>query len=150
MGRYCDGPALTRLPHRRELSNRIAGDPALSGVSVLALDPGAMSSGLVRRGSAMLIFFIKAFMPLMAWLSGLFAPNGMLRTTAKSADDVVRAAFSSEPPVGPRPNGVYLNGSAMGEVGAEAKDAWKCGRLWRDSLEWAQVKGGDTALVSWK
>jgi hypothetical protein len=51
---------------------------------VLAVDPGAMSSGLVQRGSLMLRLLIKA-MPLLAWLAGFVQPNGMLRTTTKSA-----------------------------------------------------------------
>lgn len=134
---------------RRELSRRITMDPALSHVSILGVDPGAMATGLGERGNLVLKIIFKVMMPLMNPLMSMFNPNGNLRTTSKSAGDVVRAAFGKED-LGDRPNGLYLDGSAIGDVGAEAKDKEKCKRLWVDSLKWAGVKDGDTVLEDWR
>ena len=83
--------------------------------------------------------------PVMTWWS----PNGVLRTTWKSAGDVLRAAFDTEE-LGEYPNGIYLNGSEPLEVSAEVKDKEKTGQLWRDSLGYAGIQEGDTILSEWK
>jgi hypothetical protein len=134
---------------RRELSRLIVKDPTLSRVSVLAVDPGAMASGLAQRGNLSLRLLV-AMAPFLASLINFFQPNGILRTTKKSAADIVHASFDTEAPFSEKPNGLYMNGSALGKVGAEAKDEWKCARLWRDSLEWAGEKESETALAHWK
>jgi hypothetical protein len=121
----------------------------LSGISVLAVDPGAIPSDLNRRGSRVMFFLIKYIMPLVSSLAVWWQPNGTFRTTAKSAGDVLRAAFDTKE-LGDHPNGVYLNGSEIADVGLEAKDTRKSGQLWRDSLGYAQVKEGDTVLAEWR
>jgi hypothetical protein len=136
------------LFHRRELSERISKDSALSGVSVLGLDPGAMPSNLGERGTLVLRIIFKAFMPLVNPVMSKLKPNGMLRTTAQSATDVIRAAFDSRV-LGEKPNGVYMDGSAISDVGAEAKDKRKRERLWLDSVTWAGIHNGDTVLENW-
>ncbi|KAI0133367.1 NAD(P)-binding protein [Hypoxylon sp. NC0597] len=136
---------------RRELSRRISQDPALSKISVLGLDPAAMISGLTRRSNwfirVVLLQFIGGVLaPILTWLS----PNGDLRTTWKSAGDVIHACFDTDGGLGEHPNGVYLNGSLIADVGPEAKDETKCRRLWKESLEYAQIKEGDTVLADWR
>jgi hypothetical protein len=134
---------------RRELSKRIAKDSSLSSVSVLGLDPGAMPSGLGSRGNLVLRMIFKVVLPVASTLASLTNPNGDIRTLSKSAGDVIQACFDTKV-VGDKPNGVYMNGSELGDVGKEAKDQVKCQTLWRDSLGYAEVKEGDTMLQDWK
>ncbi|KAI0406327.1 hypothetical protein F4802DRAFT_111052 [Xylaria palmicola] len=133
----------------RELSRRMAADPELSRIAVLAVDPGAMPTGLTRRThSTFLRLASHVAGPLVA-IASKFTTAGNFRTTAQSASDVIRAAFDVET-LGKRPNGLYLDGPSVGEAGPEARDAAKCERVWRDSLGFAQVKGGDTVLAAWR
>ncbi|KAI0134481.1 hypothetical protein BJ170DRAFT_591456 [Xylariales sp. AK1849] len=130
---------------RRDLARRISADPSLSHISVVGLDPGAMPSGLGQHAPMMLKTIFKVVMPLVNPVMGMLQPNGTLRTTAKSAADTIRACFDTKT-LGQRPNGVYMDGSKVGDVGAEAKDQGNCERLWRESLGWAGVVEGDTVL----
>lgn len=85
----------------------------------------------------------------MAVAAKFSPPDGDYRTTAQSATAILKAAFDTDS-LGPRPNGVYMNGSSVGDVGPEAKDARKCERLWVDSLGYAGVGEGDTVLAGWR
>ncbi|KAI1804562.1 NAD(P)-binding protein [Daldinia bambusicola] len=135
----------------RELARRISQDPALSKVAVLGLDPAAMRSGISRRsGWFVRIFIMNVLFPLLAPIMTWLNPNGDLRTTWKSAGDVIHACFDTDGGLGEYPNGLYLNGSAVADVGPEAKDETKCRRLWTDSLGYANVKEGDTVLADWR
>jgi hypothetical protein len=91
---------------------------------------------------------VKIVMPLLVPLIAWLQPNGDVRTTWKSGGDVVRAAFDIAT-LGQHPNGTYLNGSSLEEPGPEARDTQKTNQLWRDSLDYAQVKEGDTILAEW-
>ncbi|KAI1769945.1 NAD(P)-binding protein [Hypoxylon cercidicola] len=135
----------------RELARRIAKDPALSKVSVLSVDPAAMMSGIARRSSWVVRVLIigiigQLLAPLATWLN----PQGDLRTTWKSAGDAIHASFDTDGGLGEHPNGLYLNGSVVADVGPEAKDETKCRRLWSDTLGYAGIKEGDTVLADWK
>ncbi|KAI0205531.1 hypothetical protein F4808DRAFT_237121 [Astrocystis sublimbata] len=133
----------------RELSKRIAKDPELSSISVIAVDPGAMPTSLTRRTNSKLVKVASVIAsPLMSILSRL-NPGGHWRTTAQSADDVINAAFDTAK-LGEKPNGVYMNGPDVSDVGPEAKNVAKCEKIWKDSLEFAQVEDGDTALLAWR
>ncbi|KAI6091730.1 NAD(P)-binding protein [Hypoxylon rubiginosum] len=135
----------------RELSRRIAKDPTLSKISVLGVDPGAMRSSLARRSGwftrvLLVNVLLRIFAPIATWLN----PDGDLRTTWKSAADTIHASFDTDGGLGEHPNGLYLNGSVIAEVGPEAKDETKCRRLWSDSLGYASIKEGDTVLADWR
>ncbi|KAI8964800.1 NAD(P)-binding protein [Daldinia sp. FL1419] len=135
----------------RELARRIRQDPSLSKIAVLGLDPAAMTSGISRRGNWLVrVLIMKIIGPLLAPIATWLSPNGDLRTTWKSAADVIHACFDTDGGLGEYPNGLYLNGSAVADVGPEAKDEAKCRRLWSDSLEYANVKEGDTVLADWR
>ncbi|KAI1826880.1 NAD(P)-binding protein [Xylaria intraflava] len=140
---------LCEIMFMRELAKRISTDPELSSISVLSVDPGAMPTGLTRRNPNTLLQIAQKVMGPVVGLMSKFSSNSDFRTTEQSARDVVNAAFDTKT-LGERPNGIYLNGSVIGDVGPEAKDAAKCEKLWKDSLGYAQVKEGDTALAAWK
>ncbi len=134
---------------RYELQRRLDADPALSNIAVLGVDPGGMVSGLTRRGSALLVFFVQWVFPLLVGFMTWISPNGMLRTVSKSAADVLRAAFDTAQ-LGERPKAVYLNGSELGDTSAEAKDAAKRRELWEASVGYAALGPGDTILSDWQ
>lgn len=82
----------------------------------------------------------------MTWLQ----PNGTFRTQAKASEDVLHAAFGCGPQLSERPQGLYLDGKVPREMSAEAKDVKKRDMLWRDSVRYAQLEEGETALVDWR
>ncbi|KAI0602260.1 NAD(P)-binding protein [Biscogniauxia sp. FL1348] len=133
----------------RELSRRIVRDPKLSSIAVLGVDPGGMPSGIGVRGGFVMQLVFYLVMPWLSPLMSVINPNGPVRTTWKSGGDVVRAAFDTET-LGEHPNGIYMDGSQVGDVGPEAKDEIKCRKLWEDSLGFAQVREGDTVLADWR
>ncbi|KAI1644855.1 NAD(P)-binding protein [Daldinia loculata] len=142
---------LCEIMMMRELARRIPQDPALSKIAVLGLDPAAMMSGIARRSSWLVrVLIMQCIGPLIAPIVTWLSPNGNLRTTWKSAGDVIHACFDTDGGLGEYPNGIYLNGTAISDVGPEAKDETKCRRLWRDSLEYANIKEGDTVLADWR
>ncbi len=81
----------------------------------------------------------------MVWLQ----PNGPLRTTKQAVPDILAAALDSGPPLGERPKGIYLYGSRLEEVTAEAKDPKKQELLWRDTIGYTQLNEGETVLRNW-
>ncbi|KAI0192265.1 hypothetical protein EV127DRAFT_426489 [Xylaria flabelliformis] len=140
---------LCEIMFMRELSKRIATDPELSSIAVLAVDPGAMPTDLTRRSTSRVMKALGLVAgPLMTVVSKL-SPGGDYRTTAQSANDVINAAFDTKL-LGEKPNGIYMDGASVGECGPEARDAKKCERVWKDSLGFAQVKEGDTVLANWR
>ncbi|KAK7962821.1 short-chain dehydrogenase [Apiospora aurea] len=125
-----------------ELQRRLDADPTLNRISVLGVDPGSMPSNLTRRGPwAMRVLLGKILMPLLAGLVVRLSPNGPLRTTHKSARDVLAAGFETGPV-----KGLYFDGSARSEMCAEARDPEKQGMLWRESVGYAQLKYDETIL----
>ncbi|KAK8061921.1 hypothetical protein PG994_008287 [Apiospora phragmitis] len=127
-----------------ELQRRLDADPTLNKISVCGVDPGTMPSNLSRRGP----WFIRAVAsklhsPLFASLAVWLSPNGSLRTPQKSARDVLAAGLEKPGPV----KGLYFDGSARSEMCAEARDSGKQKLLWRESVEYTQLKPGETALT---
>jgi NAD(P)-dependent dehydrogenase (short-subunit alcohol dehydrogenase family) len=129
-----------------ELQRRLDTDSALKNISVVGIDPGSMSTDIVRHGDwfTRTIFFpfIIAF---VAQLMTLLQPNPMFRTTAKSANDLIAAAFE----VGPRLRGKYLDGTELVDTSREAADVKKRELVWRDSVRYTQLTDRDTMLARW-
>ncbi|KAI2465628.1 NAD(P)-binding protein [Annulohypoxylon bovei var. microspora] len=142
---------LCQIMMMRELARRLPKDPALSKIATLSMDPGGMTTSISRRSTWLLRNILLPIVgalvaPLLTWLS----PNGKLRTPWKSAGDVLHAAFDTDGGLGEYPNGIYLNGSEIADIGPEAKDETKSRRIWKDSLVYANVKEGETVLADWK
>jgi len=133
---------------QQELARRMARDPALSHIAVIGLDPGAMSSDLLRRGSFFFKWFLSWFvLPVVGTLSVRLNPNGPMRTTWKSGGDAVRACFDMESPAG---QPLYLNGTDEFEVAKDAQDETKRRKLWAYGLQAGGIREGDTVLEDWK
>lgn len=136
-----------------ELQRRLDQDPLLSQISVLALDPGAMRTEIVRRSDSwfLRVVLFGILVPAMAALWSWVTPNGTFRTLSKSARDVVAAAFACGPsPLCEKPKGVFLSGSELGEYNAQARDPVKRDVVWRGSVQYAKLEEGDTILENWK
>lgn len=92
---------------------------------------------------------MKVIMPLFAPISDMTQTNGFLRTTSKSASDALRLAFDTET-LGEHPKDVFVNGTEPWPVSKEAQNEKNLETLWKDSLAYAKVEEGETALVNWK
>ena len=78
----------------------------------------------------------------------LFA-DPLFRTPSKNGKDMLRACFDTKA-FGEYPKAAYIDGSAMSHTPEWANDEEKQRNLWKESLEVAKVKDGETALKDWK
>ena len=130
----------------RELQRRLDTDSVLRQVSVVGVDPGTMYTGLIRNSPQ----FVKLLMfPLIIWplsyLLAWFYRNPAIRTPARSARDVLRAAME----VDPKLRGAYLNGTELSSIAREAADAEKSENVWEHSGQYTHLTSQDTILRSW-
>lgn len=133
-----------------ELQRRLESDPALSNISVLSMDPGAMGgTGIAKRAPLLIRFLAQIMIPLLQNIAIYFSSNGSMRPTWKSARDLMLASFD-ENYLGVRPKAVYLNGSVKATSSAESRDEDKQKQLWEESLKLAMIRDGETALENWK
>ncbi|KAI2617081.1 putative short-chain dehydrogenase [Hypoxylon sp. NC1633] len=136
-----------------ELQRRLDRDTALNDISVLAIDPGSMGTGIARRSSSwfLRVVMFRVVIPILGAVMVYFWPNGTWRTLDKSSGDVVSAAFNlAPPPLSERPKSLYLDGSKRGEHSSEASDPLKGQAVWKGSVKYADLKEGDTVLQDWK
>ncbi|KAF2964590.1 hypothetical protein GQX73_g8972 [Xylaria multiplex] len=114
-----------------ELQSRMDRDPVLKNVCILGVDPGTMTTGLQRHASWVIrVLIFQIIYPIIAF----FAPNGLIRSTHKSATQVLNAAFDldSEPTTLPKA-GYYFDEKPF-ETSAESKDVDKRGLVWKESV----------------
>ncbi|KAI3390275.1 hypothetical protein diail_10670 [Diaporthe ilicicola] len=135
-----------------ELQRRLVLDPVLNRISVLAVDPGAMATGIVRHSNWFVrIIVFRFFAGIFGGLWVRMFPNGTWRTPKKSAHDVLAAALDcGPPPLTEHPRGLYLNGSEIGESSPEAKDPRKGQIIWQGSLRFTHLRGDETILQNWE
>lgn len=136
-----------------ELQRRLDVDPKLKNISVLGVDPGTVPTGLSRHSPWFIrVLMFQIIFPFVAILQAWHNPKGnnSIRTASKSAVDVLAAAFDSNPLLGERPKGLYLDGSERSETSAESKDPQKRDMLWKDSVRYTQLSGHETMLVNWE
>ncbi|KAL9083519.1 MAG: hypothetical protein Q9165_008500 [Trypethelium subeluteriae] len=129
-----------------ELQRRLDSDPELNKISVLGVDPGIMATKITTGTPNWLVRFIFF---VVTQVAGRVSPNGMIRLPHKSAGDVLAAALGTDSPIGECPKGLYFNGAEPKEVGGEAKDAKKRESVWKASVQYADLKKGESLLVDW-
>ncbi len=136
--------------NRYELQRRLDSDPALSNISVLAMDPAAMGgTGLTKRSGPLIRFIAGYVVVFLQSIFVWFMPNGSYRPTWKSAQDLMLASFDTKY-LGAHPKAVYLNGSVKAISSVESRDEAKQKRLWKESVKLARIREGETALVNWQ
>ncbi|KAK7713252.1 Type I Iterative PKS [Diaporthe eres] len=136
-----------------ELQRRLDQDPLLSNISVLALDPGAMPTGIMRHNESWFVrsVMFQVILPLITVFWGWLWPNGAFRTLEKSARDILAAVIAcGPPPLSEHPKGLFLNGSEQGEYNTEALDPVKRDVVWRGSVRYAKLEKGQTLLEKWE
>ncbi|KAI1177087.1 putative short-chain dehydrogenase [Nemania sp. FL0916] len=136
-----------------ELQRRIDRDPALKNISILAIDPGSMATGIVRRSGSwfLRVVLFQFLLPALTAFMVYFFPNGNFRTPKKSSHDILAAALKSNPPpLCKRPKGLYLNGSELGFPNPEAADPAKGIIVWKGSVRYAGLTASDTILKDWQ
>jgi hypothetical protein len=130
-----------------ELQRRMDQDPALKKIGVVGVDPGTMCTGLQRHA----IWFIRVVLfqvvyPIVVWLN----PMGAVRSTERSASDILWAGLDSGPPLGPSPKDLYFNSREPFETSAESKDVQKGDLVWKETVNYANLKEGETILERWQ
>ncbi|KAJ7476892.1 putative short-chain dehydrogenase [Mycena galericulata] len=132
-----------------ELQRRLDTDFNLKSISVLGVDPGSIPTAVARRRPWLVrVLISQLVIPSLLWLR---PNNGSVRTVERSAGDLVAAALDADPlALRERPKGLYLNGSALGEMSAETRDPVKGKMLWQESIEYAWLMEGDTYLANWR
>ncbi|KAI3333062.1 putative short-chain dehydrogenase [Ustulina deusta] len=129
-----------------ELQRRLNADTQLNNVCALTVNPGTMSTGLQRSAPWFIrVILFSIIFPLITWLK----PDGDIRTTKKSAADVLSAAFDPSPNLGQYPKGLYLDDSSTAEPSAESKDEKKRMELWTASVKYTDLKVEETILANW-
>src|SRR4051794_36183652 len=106
---------------------------------MIGFDPGWVSTNIGReapwivRTLAMPMFEYLA--PVLGWFYG---SNFLLRTAAKTGDDIVHVCFDLER-FGEYPKAYYIDGNTRDEdrMNSEARDEQKQSELWGGSIEWA-------------
>lgn len=130
-----------------ELQRRLDRDPALNKICILGVDPGTMTTGLQRHASWFVrVLIFQIIFPIVAYLM----PNGLVRSTQKSASQILHASFSSKPPLGEFPKGLYYFDTELFETSQESKDAQKRELVWKESIRYAHLHPGDTVLSDWR
>ncbi|KAI1412254.1 NAD(P)-binding protein [Hypoxylon sp. FL1857] len=133
-----------------ELQRRLDLDPLLHRITTVGVDPGSMASpeGVARRTNWFGRNIVHGIiMPIMRYVMMWLYPesNGKMRTTARSARDVMRAVMDVS-----IAKAAYFNGTALAETVSEAQDVRKWEMIWRDSVRYTRLKEGDTVLKNWK
>jgi hypothetical protein len=105
--------------------------------------PTAITIGTLNWLVRFIFFFV-------ARVASVVSPNGSLRLPRKSAADVLAAAFGNAPPLSQQPKNLYLNGNVLKQISDEAKDVEKRASLWRASLQYANLRKGETLLADWQ
>ncbi|KAK8079213.1 NAD(P)-binding domain protein [Apiospora phragmitis] len=132
-----------------ELQRRLAADPALNQIRVLAVDPGYMSTGLQRRAPwAVRLIVFQVLLPLAAWL----APGGPFRAPETSAAHVLRAALDElELELGGElgARALYFDGAQPAETSVESRDVGKLGLVWKGTVRLTGLRKGESILQDW-
>ncbi|KAI1094285.1 NAD(P)-binding protein [Rostrohypoxylon terebratum] len=133
-----------------ELQRRLNSDPVLNRVTMVGVDPGTMPSveGVARR----INWFVRTIsqriiFPIIAYVMMWLYPehNSKIRTSARSARDVMRGVMDVS-----LPKAAYMDGMALAQTGIEAQDVKKWEMIWRNSVRYTQLKEGETVLEEWK
>lgn len=136
--------------NRSELQRRLNADLILNRITTVGIDPGSMPSpsGVARRSNWFSRNIVHGIiMPIMGYVIMWLYPetNGKMRTTTRSARDVIRATMDISVA-----KAAYFDGTARVQTAKEAQDIMKREIIWRDSVRYSKLKEGETALNDWR
>ncbi|OTA56033.1 putative short-chain dehydrogenase [Hypoxylon sp. EC38] len=131
---------------QHELQTRLDADAALNKICIVGVDPGTMISGLQRSaGWFIRVFLFQVIYPIILYIN----PNGPIRSTSRSAGDVLEAVFGVGEG-GELPKDKYFNGRVPLETSEESKDATKRQLVWKETVRLTSLKEGETVLANWQ
>ncbi|KAK6197109.1 hypothetical protein LQW54_010904 [Pestalotiopsis sp. IQ-011] len=131
---------------QHELQARLNADPALNKISVVGVDPGPMITGLQRLAPWVIrVLVFKIVYPLILYTK---PNNGMVRSTTRSASDVLKGAFAVGEGGNP-PKDMYWDGRTPAETSEESRDASKRELVWKETVKLTGLKEGETVLANW-
>lgn len=131
---------------QHELQGRLDVDSALSKICILGVDPGMMISGLQRLAPWVIrVLMFKVIYPLVLYVN----PNGPVRPLSRSAGDVLEAAFGMAGE-GELLKDRYLDGKLPSGTSEESKDVTKRKLVWKETVNLAGLKEGETILPNWQ
>ncbi|KAI0483039.1 hypothetical protein GGR56DRAFT_622676 [Xylariaceae sp. FL0804] len=131
-----------------ELQRRLDEDAHLHNIAILGIDPGWMATPIARRHPQ--YFLVRTVMLWVAALMSWLRPAGMFRTPSQSAENIVRITFDPGDAMGGETlKGAYFKGAVRARMSSEAMDEEKRKMLWRDTVRYAGLQEGDTALELW-
>ena len=148
--RYCASKLFLVMMQHELQARLLDSDPGLGAgrISVLGVDPGTMSSGLQRLAPWFIrVLLFRFIYPLVLWLN----PGGdNIRAPARSAGDVLEAAFGVVGEGAGMPKDLHFDGRVAVETGEESRDAGKRAMVWRETAKLAGLRDGDTVLANWR
>lgn len=126
-----------------ELQRRIDQEVTLKNIRVVGVDPGTMISGLQRLAPWIIrVLIFKFIYPIMLYMQ----PNGSIRSTRRSASDILEDAFGSVS----LQETSYFDGREPLDTSTESRDKQKQNLVWTETAKYAQLKEGDTILGNWQ
>lgn len=132
---------------QHELQARLNADKALSNICVLGVDPGTMTTGLQRLSPWIIrVLLFQIIYPILLYFN---PSNGPVRSTSRSASDVLEAAFAAGEG-GELPKDAYFDGRTRMETGEESRDAAKRALVWKETVRLAGLEEGETVLADWQ
>ncbi|KAI8958100.1 putative short-chain dehydrogenase [Daldinia sp. FL1419] len=126
-----------------ELQRRVDRDPVLKNISVIGVDPGTLLATSLQRDASWVIriLIFRIIYPITAFLF----PNGLVRSTRKSASQILEASLGREPKF---PKGLYYFDGRQLETSTESKDLRKQDIVWQESIKYTHLERGETILTN--
>ncbi|KAH8760594.1 putative short-chain dehydrogenase [Diaporthe sp. PMI_573] len=119
-------------------------EPIARGTWSTTKEDPSFRGGFRRYGAAKLCQVM-----MMPELQRRIDLDPVLSNISKSSGGLIAAAFDSNPTLGERPKGMYLDGEERREMAAEARDPKKREILWRDTIIYTGLKKDETILANW-
>lgn len=136
---------------QHELQARLdAGVPGAggAGICILGVDPGTVVSGLQRMAPWWIrVLSMQILYPIIQYF---YPASDLVRTAARSAGDILEAAFGAVGPGGEPPRDMYFNGRTPAETGPESRDAAERAMVWAETAKLAGLRDGETVLANWR
>ncbi|KAI1438098.1 putative short-chain dehydrogenase [Xylaria sp. CBS 124048] len=129
-----------------ELQSRLDRDPVLNNIRILGVDPGTMMTGLQRHANWFIrIVLFQIVYPVIAF----FKPRGLIRSTQRSAGQVLHSAFYADTDGAGFQEVRYYFDERLFDTGVEARDVHKRALVWKETVKFARLKGDETVLRDW-
>ncbi|PYI05735.1 hypothetical protein BO78DRAFT_446881 [Aspergillus sclerotiicarbonarius CBS 121057] len=125
------------------LNGHLLKDENLKGIKAVAINPGNLSDSRALRTNTPLILRLLSRLVIRPLRPLLRLMDPTMRTAAEAGVDVIELAVSKDY----AGEAGFFTLLKKDDSSPESQDGEKQQRLWRKTLEWAQISPKDTALV---